>query len=175
MSDWIDDSLDWFLGLFGIEKRETKVSKEFEMVTTTFYYGVQSDIAFFSLNYSQSFYNTCSWASQQDALTASLSKTSSVGSAPNIIKEKTFVPESYWHKKANPLGTPLEKYDHYRLSSSNLLEKSTIINDIGGRQKYRIDWTNHNRLDHSNPHLHEIVYGPQYDPIYGNKIRWDLK
>ncbi|SFS45668.1 DNRLRE domain-containing protein [Marininema halotolerans] len=69
----------------------------------------------------------------------------------------------YWSKRKAPhLGTPGEKYQHYRWYNGKW-ERSTVINDHLGRQKYRIDHNDHSMpQDHSAPHLHEFEFKPGY-------------
>jgi len=50
-----------------------------------------------------------------------------------------------------------------------------VIYDKFGRQKYRIDYSDHGRpKSHSVPHLHEYKYGPRYDPVKGKEYRYNL-
>ena len=51
------------------------------------------------------------------------------------------------------------------------IESSTVIYDYAGRQSTRIDWTNHGRGDHGNPHVHFRIYNKSN--INGLKIRMD--
>ena len=45
--------------------------------------------------------------------------------------------------------------------------------DEFGRQKWRIDYTDHGRPDtHSNPHLHERIFGPGYDGTKGMENKY---
>ncbi len=88
-------------------------------------------------------------------------------------RTKPFVPTEYWTRNAPTFGTPNAKFDHYKLNlSNNTIERSTIINDFAGRQQYRIDWTNHGRMNHTKPHLHERIYNAEN--YSGFKVRWDL-
>lgn len=50
--------------------------------------------------------------------------------------------------------------DFRRLGSSGEVERSIVIYDLGGKQKYRVDFSDHgNTLHHPNPpHLHEYTY-----------------
>jgi hypothetical protein len=70
--------------------------------------------------------------------------------------------------------TPGQKIDFYKEHKGNL-EKSTVIYDDYGRQKWRIDYSNHGYEDHSIPHLHELVYGSGYDSIKGKGVRYDFR
>ncbi|WP_214824131.1 hypothetical protein [Exiguobacterium algae] len=85
------------------------------------------------------------------------------GKGKGIAKEP-FVPDEYWRKKAPQNATPGSKIDHYR-DYKGKKEKSTVIYDQYGRQKYRIDHSDHSMpKNHSVPHLHEYKYGPGYHP-----------
>ncbi len=56
-------------------------------------------------------------------------------------------------------GTPGDRFDFSRLGSSGKIEKSRVIYDQGGKQKYRIDYSDHgNSAHHTNPHMHEYIY-----------------
>lgn len=94
----------------------------------------------------------------------------------NLLESGTFVPKEYWTRKAPIHSIPNTRINHLRLNlKTNVIENSTVIYDFSGRQRYRIDWTNHGRMDHSNPHLHEIIWGYKYSPEKGYEIRWNLK
>ena len=90
----------------------------------------------------------------------------------NLLESGTFVPKEYWTRKAPIHSIPNTRINHLRLNlKTNVIENSTVIYDFSGRQRYRIDWTNHGRMDHSNPHLHEIIWGYKYSPEKGYEIR----
>ena len=73
---------------------------------------------------------------------------------------KPFVPAHHLEKKAPHHATPGSKRIHYRMYKGKK-EKSTVIYDGFGRQKYRIDHSDHSMSKtHSVPHLHEYSYGP---------------
>ena len=56
------------------------------------------------------------------------------------------------------VSTPNSKMTHYRIYNGKK-EKSTVIYDRYGRQKYRVDHSNHSMPKaHSTPHLHEYTY-----------------
>ena len=95
----------------------------------------------------------------------------------NSNKESTsFVPKEYWTRDAPKIATPNTKIEHFKLNIyTNKIEKSTVIYDFTGRQRYRIDFSNHGRLDHSSPHLHEIIWNSKYSPTDGKEMRWDFK
>jgi len=43
------------------------------------------------------------------------------------------------------------------------MESSRVIYDEFGRQRYRLDFSDHMRpQSHSNPHLHEYQFGPGF-------------
>ncbi|MDQ0224450.1 hypothetical protein J2S02_000772 [Metabacillus niabensis] len=92
----------------------------------------------------------------------------------NDIAKEPFVPDEYWRKKAPQNATPGSKIDHYR-DYNGKTEKSTVIYDNFGRQKYRIDHSDHSMpKDHSVPHLHEYKYGPGYHPEKGMEFRYNF-
>jgi len=75
-----------------------------------------------------------------------------------------FVPDEYWQRYAPDQVTPgIIRLDFRRISGrTGRIEDSRVIYDEFGRQKYRIDKTDHMRpADHSNPHLHEREYHPE--------------
>jgi hypothetical protein len=78
----------------------------------------------------------------------------------------------YWEKNAPTHSTPGAKFDHYKLNG-NVIERSTVIYDEFGRQKYRIDYNNHGYPDHSKPHLHEKTWLPGRGPDSGINNRYD--
>ena len=68
--------------------------------------------------------------------------------------------EKYWQNYAPSQVAPgTTRLNWDRISGrTGQYENSTVIYDQFGRQSYRVDWTNHMRADHSNPHLHELKY-----------------
>ena len=80
--------------------------------------------------------------------------------------------DAYWKKNAPDFNTPNSKITHIK-EHNGVLEKSTVIYDEFGRQKWRVDYSNHGYSDHSIPHLHERVFEPGYDPIKGKETRYD--
>jgi RHS repeat-associated protein len=77
----------------------------------------------------------------------------------------------YWESYAPKLSTPGSRIDWTRVSGrTGRMEISRVIYDNGGRQIYRVDFSNHMRpSSHSNPHLHQYKYGPPFDPIIGKE------
>ncbi len=86
-----------------------------------------------------------------------------------VDSNDTFVPEEYWERNAPLYGTPNDKveYGKYNVKTGNV-ERSTVIYDSAGRQSIRIDYTNHGRPDHCNPHIHYRSYGK--GDIYGRQF-----
>ncbi|WP_025721243.1 phage baseplate assembly protein V [Paenibacillus sp. 1-18] len=74
--------------------------------------------------------------------------------------KEPFLPDEYYKKNYAPMqGTPGARIDFSRLGSSGQIEKSRVIYDQAGKQKYRIDYSDHgNFAHHTNPHMHEYVY-----------------
>lgn len=75
--------------------------------------------------------------------------------------------DKYWERYAPDQVAPgTTRVDWTRKSGrTGRTEESRVIYDEFGRQKYRVDKTDHMRpSDHSNPHLHEYIYGRQYRP-----------
>jgi hypothetical protein len=75
--------------------------------------------------------------------------------------------QAYWQRYAPrhlPPGT--NRLDWCRVSGrTGRIEMSRVIYDQYGRQHYRVDFTDHMRpQSHSNPHLHEYLYGPGCNP-----------
>ena len=60
----------------------------------------------------------------------------------------------------------MHRLDFERMSGrTGMSESSRVIYDDHGRQIFRVDYTDHMRPHaHSNPHLHEMQYGPGYNP-----------
>lgn len=81
--------------------------------------------------------------------------------------------DKYWQRNAPDYNTPNSRLKIYK-EHNGVIEESTVVYDNAGRQKYRVDYTNHGRSDHSNPHLHEYIFGPGYDSIKGMEIRYDF-
>ena len=81
--------------------------------------------------------------------------------------------DKYWQRNAPDYYTPNSRLKFYK-EHNGVIEESTVVYDNAGRQKYRVDYTNHGRSDHSNPHLHEYIFGPGYDSIKGMEIRYDF-
>lgn len=86
--------------------------------------------------------------------------------------DEPFVPDEYWQRYAPdqiaPTGSP-ERMFHRRISGrTGRIEDSTVIYDRFGRQRLRIDHTDHMRpASHSNPHYHERTYHPSpHNPHY---------
>ena len=86
----------------------------------------------------------------------------------NSNQDDSILPlEYYIGKKAPKFADPNSEYTNYSYNDyTGKFEKSTAYYDFAGRQVYRIDWTNHGRSDHGNPHFH-VIY---YDNIYPNGI-----
>ncbi|MFM9278477.1 hypothetical protein [Paenibacillus jiagnxiensis] len=85
--------------------------------------------------------------------------TKGTGQIDDIAKEP-FLPDEYYKNNYAPMqGTPGARVDFSRLGSSGQIEKSRVIYDQAGKQKYRIDYSDHgNSAHHTNPHMHEYVY-----------------
>jgi RHS repeat-associated protein len=79
--------------------------------------------------------------------------------------------EAYWQRYAPRNGEPGSRIQWIRTSGrTGRTEKSTVVYDQAGRQRYRVDYTDHMRPDiHSNPHLHKYEFGPGYDPVQGSE------
>ncbi|MCE3199836.1 hypothetical protein K3T49_09420 [Paenibacillus sonchi] len=89
------------------------------------------------------------------------SKLSSEGAGKvDDFAKEPFLPDEYYKNNYAPMqGTPGAKIDFSRLGSSGQVEKSRVIYDQAGKQKYRIDYTDHgNSAHHTNPHMHEYIY-----------------
>ncbi|NWL90478.1 hypothetical protein DMN77_23300 [Paenibacillus sp. 79R4] len=76
------------------------------------------------------------------------------------IAKKPFLPDEYYKNNYAPMqGTPGARIDFSRLGSSGQIEKSRVIYDQAGKQKYRIDYSDHgNSAHHTSPHMHEYIY-----------------
>ncbi len=81
--------------------------------------------------------------------------------------------DKYWQRNAPDYNKPNSRVKIYK-EHNGVIEESTVVYDNAGRQKYRVDYTNHGRSDHSNPHLHEYIFEPGYDSIKGREIRYDF-
>ncbi|MET1176134.1 hypothetical protein ABWU89_31330, partial [Paenibacillus amylolyticus] len=86
-------------------------------------------------------------------------ETGGTGKNDDFAKEP-FLPEDYYKNNYAPQqGTPNTRMDFNRLGSSGQIEYSRVIYDKAGKQKYRVDYSNHgNSLHHTNPHMHEFIY-----------------
>jgi len=72
-----------------------------------------------------------------------------------------FLPEEYYKNNYAPMqGTPGDRIDFSRVGSSGQVEKSRVIYDHVGKQKYRVDYSDHGNAKHppNPPHLHEYIY-----------------
>ena len=81
--------------------------------------------------------------------------------------------DANWQKNAPDFNTPGLKITHYK-EYNGTIEKSVVIYDDFGRQKWRIDYSNHGYNNHSVPHLHERIYSSKYDPQKGKRTRYDI-
>ncbi len=81
------------------------------------------------------------------------------GKNDDFAKEP-FLPDNYYKNNYAPIqGTPGDRLDFNRLGSSGQVEKSRVIYDQGGKQKYRVDYSDHgNSAHHTDPHMHEYIY-----------------
>ncbi|ANS75330.1 hypothetical protein AWM70_12530 [Paenibacillus yonginensis] len=93
------------------------------------------------------------------------------GKADDFAKE-TFLPDEYYKNNYAPMqGTPGARVDFSRLGSSGQVEDSRVIYDQAGKQKYRIDYTDHgNSFHHTDPHMHEYIYQDA-----GKSIKTEIK
>ena len=84
-----------------------------------------------------------------------------------------FLPDEYYNKHAPKLYTPNSEYTNWKYNpSTGEYEYSTVYYDYGGRQVLRVDWTNHGRTDHTNPHVHFTFYDGTYPlGIGSNKFK----
>ncbi len=89
-----------------------------------------------------------------------LGNVASGGKSSPSGTQGSLLPKEYYTKaKAPNQSTPLSTYTVYRYNDyTKKWEYSTAYYDIAGRQALRIDWTNHGRLDHGNPHIHRYYY-----------------
>ncbi|QTB21110.1 hypothetical protein J1907_15160 [Lysinibacillus sphaericus] len=74
--------------------------------------------------------------------------------------KEPFLPDKYYKNNYAPDdGTPGARFDFSRLGSSGQIENSRVIYDQAGKQKFRIDYSDHgNSLHHTNPHMHENIW-----------------
>ncbi len=73
----------------------------------------------------------------------------------------------YWQRYSPTQVTPgIGRLDWIRVSGrTGRMESSRVVYDVHGRVRFRVDFTDHMRpTAHSNPHLHEYLYGPGYRP-----------
>ena len=84
-----------------------------------------------------------------------------------------FLSEEYWEKHKAPLqSTPNSMLNTTRYNSyTRMWEFSCSYYDDAGRWCIRIDYTNHGREDHGNPHIHMIEYTQTYP--FGVTFRLD--
>jgi len=97
---------------------------------------------------------------------APTSNTPDVAPAGNFDAEAARY-QAYWQGYAPDQVTDgTTRLDWIRVSGrTGRYETSRVIYDEFGRQRYRVDFTDHMRPKaHSNPHLHEYIYGPGYSP-----------
>nr|WP_235533128.1 polymorphic toxin-type HINT domain-containing protein [Paenibacillus sp. Leaf72] len=82
-----------------------------------------------------------------------------MGGADDFANEP-FLPDEYYKNNYAPTqGAPGTRIDFSRLGSSGQIENSRVIYDQAGKQKYRIDYSDHgNSAHHTNPHMHEYIY-----------------
>jgi hypothetical protein len=108
---------------------------------------------------------------------AKLQSASAKGFRDRMSAKEAARYDAYWQRKAPDQVTPGQiRLNHTRISGrTGRTEKSIVIYDKFGRQKYRVDKTDHMRpKDHSNPHLHERIYrSPPHNPHY-NELRHNL-
>ena len=78
--------------------------------------------------------------------------------------QQSLLPMDYYTgKKAPKFSTPYSSYTNYKYNvHTGEWEKSTAYYDYAGRQVLRIDWTNHGRSDHGNPHVHRVYFSDIY-------------
>ena len=88
----------------------------------------------------------------------------------NPEASKTFLPKEYYSSnKAPTQSTPNSRLENYKYNEyTGEYEYSTAYYDNAGRLAIRIDWTNHGRADHGNPHVHMRIYNAEYRD--GHKI-----
>jgi hypothetical protein len=86
-------------------------------------------------------------------------ETRGTGKGDDFTKEP-FLPDKYYKNNYVPDdGTPGARFDFSRLGSSGQIENSRVIYDQAGKQKFRIDYSDHgNSLHHTNPHMHEYIW-----------------
>ncbi|WP_373862740.1 DNRLRE domain-containing protein [Listeria newyorkensis] len=72
-------------------------------------------------------------------------------------RSKPFVPKSYWSKNASMMGKPSSRVTHYKYSNG-FKQRSTVVYDKFGRQRFRVDHSTHGYKNHTAPHLHYYKY-----------------
>ena len=93
---------------------------------------------------------------------------------PSEQRDGILPKEHYTDKKVPKNGTPGSTYENYRFNDhTKQWEYSEARYDFAGRQTMRIDWTNHGRADHGNPHCHYYLYDGRYPN--GIEIRIDCR
>ena len=95
------------------------------------------------------------------------------GRLQSNVSKSTLLPSNYYVGKHAPkFSTPYSSYTNYSYNRyTQSYEMSTAYYDYAGRQIIRIDWTNHGRSNHGNPHIHYTTYDGQYRD--GITVRWD--
>ena len=75
-----------------------------------------------------------------------------------------FLTEKYYATKEAPKNyTPCSEYTNWKYNAhTGEYEYSIAYYDYGGRQTLRIDWTDHGRANHTNPHAHVYIYDGEY-------------
>ena len=91
----------------------------------------------------------------------------------NTVRQGGLLPKDYYVGKHAPkYSTPNSSYTNYSYNTyTNSYERSTAYYDYAGRQVLRIDWTNHGRSNHGNPHVHRYTYNSVYRD--GTEMRLD--
>lgn len=91
-------------------------------------------------------------------------RTDNSASSKHAANGESFLPISYWENNKAPLSaTPNSRIVTYKFNGyTGLWEKSESFYGINGRWVIRIDWTNHGRYDHANPHVHMRIYNDRY-------------
>ena len=87
--------------------------------------------------------------------------------------KRTYLTNKYYSEnKAPEFSTPNTSLNTIRYNDyTGKYERSTSYYDYAGRQVIRIDWTDHGRPDHVNPHVHYRIYTKQ--KLEGFRIRLD--
>lgn len=98
--DWLYKVIDSILNFFGISSDldETATGPHSDMykISTAFYWGIQTDITFFCMNYTQAFFDTIEWAAQQDAITTAISPVKQNLNSLSKGAVKTIIPWGKW-------------------------------------------------------------------------------